>query len=149
MLGQGDRVGSADAEIRGEIVDAERAGAQAGHEGVARGRAYGLVAIGALHDDATRGEAVDMGRARERIAEAAEVRLQVIDADEQDVGARGGRGAEGTRRKSGDGQRESQKGEGAKRHGAEGTIRARRRLLRCVSPTGDARGASQVTLQSV
>ena len=90
VLGEGDGVGGGFAEVGGEVVDAEGLGAQAGHEGVARGGADGLVGVGGLEEEAAFGEAVDVGGFGEGIAEGGDGGFEVVDADEEDVGLGGG-----------------------------------------------------------
>jgi len=61
-LGKGDGVWSRHTEVGGEVVDAERGRSQSGHQGVARGRADGLITIGALEQQTARRKLIDVGR---------------------------------------------------------------------------------------
>ena len=104
ILWERDGVGTRGAEVCREIVDPERLWAKAREEGVAGRRADGLVAIGAVEAQGARGEAVDVRGFRIRVAVAAEDGFEVVDADEEDVGAggRGGREERGGREQQGD-----------------------------------------------
>ena len=92
ILWERDGVGVGDAEVGREIVDPECLRSKAREEGVAGRRADGLVAIRAVEAQGSRGETVDVRGFRIRIAVAAEDGFEVVDADEEDVGA-GGRGS--------------------------------------------------------
>ncbi len=73
------------AEVRVEVPDLRRVGAQAGQNGRARRTAHRLGAVSAVENDAASREAVDVRRLRMLHAIAANVRPQVIDGDEEDV----------------------------------------------------------------
>src|SRR5678815_1289122 len=90
MLRERHRIGRGFAEIRAEIVNAERRRTATGHQRVAGRRTDGLVAIRALEDDAASSESLKVGRLDRLVAVAAEHRLEVIDADQEDVGLFGG-----------------------------------------------------------
>ena len=69
----------------------------------ARRCAHGLIAKGEIEAQSARRQSVDVRRDRERVAVAAERRLQVIHEEEKDVGLfRGeGRGEEGEEQEEG------------------------------------------------
>ncbi len=99
VLGHGDRVGHGLAEVGGQVVDADGLRAQAGHQRVARRRADGLVAERPLEQHAARGQPVDVRRLDDRRAVAAQQRLEVVHADQQDVGPGGGLDVAGANRR--------------------------------------------------
>ena len=86
MLAQRHRIRHRRAEIRGEAVDADRGRARPQHQAVARGGADRLVAVGAFEAETAGGEAVEVWSLGQRVPVAAERRLEVIDADQQDIG---------------------------------------------------------------
>ena len=63
--------------------------AQTGQQRIAGRCTNGLIAIGPLELHTSRGEAIDVWRLHDLVAVTAEQRLQVIDADEQDIRAVG------------------------------------------------------------
>ena len=86
VLRQRHRVRRGLAEVRAEIVDAERVRPQAGEQRVARRRADRLVAVGAFEQHAARREPVDVRRLRQLVAVAAERRLQIVDQISRTLG---------------------------------------------------------------
>ena len=101
ILRQRDGVGARGAEVGGKIVDTERLRAKAREEGVARGRADCLIAVSAVEAQRARGETVNVRGFRQRVAVGAEDGFEVVDADEEDVGA-GGREERGGRERQGE-----------------------------------------------
>ena len=85
VLRERHRIRRGFAEVRPEVVNAERRRAETRHQRVARRRAHRLVAIRAVEDHPTRREAVEVRRLHRFVAVAAKQRLQIIHADEQDV----------------------------------------------------------------
>jgi hypothetical protein len=86
VLRQGHGVRPGLAEVRAEVVNSESLGAEAGEQRITRGGAHSLVAVGQVEPHAARGEAVRVGRLHRGVSVAAEQRLEVIHADEEDVG---------------------------------------------------------------
>lgn len=89
VLREGDGVGLGLAKVGRQVVYAERLGTEAGEERIAGRGADRLIAIGGVEADALGGEAVDVRGDRVWIAVAGNVRLQVVDADEEDIRACG------------------------------------------------------------
>lgn len=85
-LRQSQRIRGGPAEVRSEIVDARGGGAQAGEQGIAGWSANGLVTVRPLEQHPARGEPVHAGGLDDPIAIAAEQGLEIIHADELDVG---------------------------------------------------------------
>ena len=92
ILRQRHRVRRGLAEVRPEIVNAQRGRPHAGEQRIARRRAHGLIAIRALEHHAASREPVDIRRLHNLVAVAAEHGLQIIDRYEKDVGLLGGVG---------------------------------------------------------
>src|SRR3954469_9444058 len=82
ILRECDGVRSGDAEVRAEILDAERGAANTSHERVAGGRTDGLLAVGVLKDHPAAREPIDVRRLNEFVAIAAEHWLQIVDGNE-------------------------------------------------------------------
>ena len=91
VLGQGDDVRVDGAEVGVVPVDPDGIGAEPGHDRSAGRAAERLLAVGAVEADTRGGQAVDVGAEDMAGAVAPEVRPQVIDGDEKDVGALCGR----------------------------------------------------------
>ena len=89
-LRERDGIGVRVAEVAAELVETGRRGARAEEESVARRGADGLVAIRGVEAQAAPDEPVEMGRDRGAVAVGTQRGFQVIDEDEQNVGARGG-----------------------------------------------------------
>lgn len=87
VLGEGDDVGDGLAEVGVEVPNLGGVGTQAGHEAGAGGGADGLLAVGAEEGGAGGGEFVDVGADDVFGSEAMEFGAEVIDGDEEDVGA--------------------------------------------------------------
>ncbi len=85
MLRQRDHVGNDAAEVRLQIVDLGRIGAQAREKARAGWRADGLLAVGAVELHAASGEFVEIRTLDVAGAVAAQLRPQIVDGDEQDV----------------------------------------------------------------
>ena len=77
-------------KMRLEIPNAQRIGPAAGEDGSARGIADRLLAIGALEDDATPREGIEVRRLHLGMAVAAEVGPEIVGGDQEHVGPRGG-----------------------------------------------------------
>lgn len=73
------------AEVRGQVIDAEGLRAQARHQGVARGRADSLIAVGFFKKHPALGQGIHVRCHRRGIAKAGDVRLEVIHTDHEDV----------------------------------------------------------------
>src|SRR5215218_5682276 len=84
-LGERDRVRRGGAEIGLEVIDAERVGPHAGHERGAARIAERILTISSPECDAALGEAIEVWRFGDGIAEASEARVEVVDRDEEDV----------------------------------------------------------------
>ena len=89
-LRERDGIGVSVAEVAAELVETGRRGARAEEEGVARRGADGLVAIRGVEAQAAGDEPVEMRRDRGAVSVGTERGLQVVDEDEQNVGARRG-----------------------------------------------------------
>ena len=85
QLRQGHGIGFVNPKVRGQIPHSERVGSHAGEQRSTRGIAHGLLAVGAVENGATRGEAVDVRRLHLSAAVAAEFDAQVIDGNEENV----------------------------------------------------------------
>ena len=77
-------------KMRLEIPNAQRIGPAAGEDGSARGIADRLLAIGALEDDATPREGIEVRRLHLGMAVAAEVGPEIVGGDEENAWPHGG-----------------------------------------------------------
>ena len=132
-----DRVGQHLAEIRRRGVDAQRVAGVAGgvgqdvrrvgphrrHERRAAGTAHGILAVGALEPDAALREPVDVRGFHGRIAVAAEIGVQIVGDDEEDVEfcrLRRGAGGDGMQHEREEGQEETWHGGSGFSRGGKG-----------------------------
>ena len=90
-LRERDGVGVGVAEVAAKLVEPGGGGARAEEQGETGGGADGLVAIRGVEAQAASDEAVEIRRDGGAVAVGAERGLQVIDEDEENVRARGGR----------------------------------------------------------
>ena len=91
QLRERDGVGVGVAEVAAKLVEPGGGGARAEEQGETGGGADGLVAIRGVEAQAASDEAVEIRRDGGAVAVGAERGLQVIDEDEENVRARGGR----------------------------------------------------------
>lgn len=82
ILWKSDDVGDCFAEVGDQVVDAGGVGACAGEEAGAAGGTDGLLAVGAVKNDAGGSDAVDVRGVDVGAAVAVEFRAQVVDGDE-------------------------------------------------------------------
>ena len=94
VLAEGDHVGQSDAEVCLQVPDLIRIGPSASQNTGARGRTDRLLAVRPLKGDAGFSETIEVGALDVVSAISAEFRPQIIDGDEQNIGAnrRGVRG---------------------------------------------------------
>ncbi len=85
ILWERDGIRRSDPEIRSEIINPQRRGAQARQERIAGRCAHGLIAIGPLEDHAARRQPVDVRRVDQTVPVTSEHWLQIIDADKQHI----------------------------------------------------------------
>ena len=76
--------------MRLEVPHPQRVGPAAGQNGGARGIADRLLAVGALKDDATASERIEMRRLHLGMAVTPEVGPEIVGGDQEHVGPRGG-----------------------------------------------------------
>ncbi len=86
VLRHGDGIGNDIAKVLPQTIDAQRCGAGAQEQIVSRRSTHRLVAIRPIEAQAPRRQPVDVRRFYERVAVTSEVRLQIVNANEQDIG---------------------------------------------------------------
>ena len=89
LLGQRDRVGHGPAKMETQTVNAERRGASTGQQVISRGCTHGLIAVCPVEPNSPRCQTVEVGRMNPLVTVSAERRLEVVDQDQQDIGALG------------------------------------------------------------
>jgi hypothetical protein len=84
-LRQGRHIGHHRPEMRLQIVDANRVGPQSGHHRRPAWTAQRILIVGAVEPHAPRGQTIEVRRLHQRVTVGAEIVVQIVCRDEQDV----------------------------------------------------------------
>jgi hypothetical protein len=85
MLAERDDIREGGPKMRFQIPNLRRVGSGAGHETGARGRAHGLLAVGAVERHAGFGDPIDIRALDIAVSISAELGTQIVDGNKEDV----------------------------------------------------------------
>jgi hypothetical protein len=90
VLWQRHGIGHGRTKVRRQVVNAERLRAKAGQQRISRRRTHGLVAVSPFETRTTGSKTIDVGRLHHLIAITAQDRLEIVNANQQDIRPLGG-----------------------------------------------------------